>query len=176
MKKFLVVLVMLISLNIFSQKDFYFSYPRCEITGVFNGELIKRQSKNIKAGLDDFSHDFIAIVGFDDFDVKNKISGEDIQFHKTVMKIKGQIPLDDMRANNKQIQNYQAELEVIFPDVTITSLFNIEVQYFANGKEGFRVVRMRTKIPIDDSFKKLKGFEKTLFIDISYNIYKFKSY
>ena len=92
------------------------------------------------------------------------------------MKIKGQIPLDDMRGNNKQVQNYQAELDVIFPDLTITSLFNIEVQYFANGKEGFRVVRMRTEIPVDDTFEKLKGFEKTLFIDISYNIYKFKSY
>jgi len=176
MKKFLVVLAIFIGFNAFSQTGFYFSYAQCEIIGVFNGDLIKRQSKNVKAGLDDFTHDFIAIVGFDDFNVKNKITGEDIQFNETLMKIKGQIPLDDMRGNNKQVQNYQAELEIIFPDETITSLFNIEVQYFANGKEGFRVVRMRTEIPIDDSFEKLKGFEKTLFIDISYNINKFKTY
>ncbi len=176
MKKFLVVLVMFIGFNSFSQKGFYFSYAQCEIIGVFNGELIKRQSKNVKAGLDDFSQDFIALVGFEDFNVKNKITGEDIDFHEIIMKIKGQIPLDEMRGSNKQVQNYQAELEVIFPDITITSLFNIEIQYFANGKEGFRVVRMRTEIPIDESFEKLKGFEKTLFIDISYNINKFKSY
>ena len=176
MKKLLVVLAMLIGFNVFSQKDFYFSYPRCEIVGVFNGELVKRQSKNVKVGLDDFSHDFIAIVGFSEFDLKNKVSGEDVQFNDFVMKVKGQIPLDDMRVNTQQVQNYQAELEIFFPDTTITSLFNIEVQYFANDKEGFRVVRMRTEIPVDDSFEKLKGFEKTLFLDISYNIYKFKSY
>ncbi len=176
MKNFLIVLVIFIGLNAFSQTSFYFSYPRCEITGVLNGELIRHETKNVKAGLDDFSHDFIAVIGFNDFSVKNKITGEDINFNNFGMKIKGQIPLNDMRVNNKQVQNYTAELDVVFPNETITSIFNIEVQYFANGKEGFRVVRMKTEIPIDDTNEKLKDFEKTIFIDISYNIYKFKSY
>lgn len=176
MKKIILLFLVFFIINsVFSQKGFYFNYARCEITGVFNGELIKRESKNVRAGLDDFSQDFLAVVNFDDFRVKNKVTGEDLDFNQQLMKIKGQIPLDDMRSNTKQMQNYKMELEIIFPNQTINTLFNMEVQYFANG-EGFRVVRMRAEIEVPEENERLKGFEKTLFIDLTYHIYKLKSY
>jgi len=56
-------------------------------------------------------------------------------------------------------------------------LFNIEVQYFSHSSNGFRVVRMRAEIDTDElENEKLKDFEKKLFLDVSYNIYKLKDY
>ena len=176
MKKVLLVIVLFVGFFVNAQESFYFNYARCEIVGVFNGELIKRESKNVKAGLDNFSHDFVVVVNFNDFEIKNKITGENIDFEEYTMRIKGQIPLDEMRTNKKQVQNYQAELEVIFPEQTITALFDIEVQYFSNGG-GFRVVRMKTELDISEiNNEKLKDFEKKLFLEVSYNIYKLKDY
>jgi len=176
MRKVFLVFVLFIAVLVQAQENFYFNYARCEIMGVFNGELIKRESKSVRAGLDNFTHDFIAVVNFNDFEIKNKITGENIDFEKVVMQVKGQIPLDEMRDNNKQIQNYKAELEIVFPDETMTSLFDIEVQFFSNGG-GFRVVRMKTELDISAiNNEKLKDFENKLFIEISYNIYKLKDY
>jgi len=175
MKKIALIFTILVGLSSFSQTGF--SDAACEIESVYKGNLVKRESRNIQVGLDEFSQDFVAVINFDDFILKDNVTGKSIEFDEVIMKIKGQIPLKEMQANDKQAQNYQTELEIIFSDVvTMTSVFDIVVEYFETGNEGFRVVVMKTEIPIDDSFEKLKGFEKTLFIDISYNIYKFKSY
>ena len=101
MKKILLVIVLFVGLLVNAQESFYFNYARCEITGVFNGELVKSETKNVRAGLDDFFHDFVMVVGFNEFHLKNTITGEDINFEKYTMRIKGQIPLDDMRTNKK---------------------------------------------------------------------------
>ena len=177
MRLFLVSIFTIISLGLFAQQDFVFQYPRVEITGVFNGELVKRETKHVRIGLSKETGEFLVIMNFDDFKLQNKETGEIIDFPDESMKIHGDLDLKDMRENTNQFQTYKAELTIDFPSTTITSLFNVEIQYFKNQERGFSLVRMNTELDFEDlRAGGITGFEDTFYVTIIFQIYQIQDY
>ena len=177
MRLFLVSIFTIINLGLFAQQDFVFQYPRVEITGVFNGELVKRETKQVRIGLSKETGEFLVIMNFDDFKLQNKETGEIIDFPDESMKIHGDLDLKDMRENTNQFQTYKAELTIDFPGTTITSLFNVEIQYFKNQERGFSLVRMNTELDFEDlRAGGIIGFEDTFYVTIIFQIYQIQDY
>jgi len=177
MRLFLVSLFTIINLGLFAQKNFVFQYPRVEITGVFNGELVKRETKQVRIGLSKETGEFIVIMNFDDFKLQNKETGEVLDFPDESMKIHGYIDLNTMRDNKSQLQTYKTELTIDFPNVTITSLFDIEVQNFKNQDSGFSLVRMNTELNFEDlKAGGINGFENKFYVTIVFQVYEMQTY
>lgn len=167
-----------ITFGLFAQSGYVFQYPRAEIAGVFNGELVKRETKQVRIGLSKETGEFIVIMNFDDFKLQDKETGEILDFPDESMKIHGYLDMNNFRENTNQFQTYKAELTIDFPnDVNITSLFNIEVQYFKNQERGFSLVRMNSELNFEDlKAGGINGFEDKFFVTLIFQIYQSKDY
>ena len=177
MKKQLIILFTFISFTLFAQSGFVFQYPRVEITGVFNGELVKRETKKARIALSKETGEFVAVMNFDDFQLQNKETGEVLDFPDESMKIHGFIDLNEGRSNTNEFQNYKTELTIDFPDNTIHSLFNIEIQYFKNQERGFSLVRLTSELSFQDlQSGGINGFEDKFYITLTVQVYKIQNY
>ncbi len=167
----------LITFGLFAQQGFVFQYPRVEITGVFNGELVKRETKQVRIGLSKETGEFVVIMNFDDFKLQNKETGEILDFPDESMKIHGYLDLNTMRENSNQFQTYKAELTIDFPNNTITSLFDVEIQYFKNQDRGFSLVRMNSELNFEDlKAGGINGFEDKFFVTLIFQVYQSHNY
>jgi len=177
MRLFLISIFSVITIGLFAQQNFVFQYPRVEITGVFNGELVKRETKQVRIGLSKETGEFIVVMNFDDFKLQNKETGEVLDFPDESMKIHGYIDLNSVRDNNSQFQTYKAELTIDFPSTAITSLFDLEIQFFKNQDSGFSLVRMNTELNFEDlKAGGINGFEDKFYVTIIFQVYEMQTY
>ena len=177
MRIFLIGILTFITIGLFAQQNFVFQYPRVEITGVFNGELVKRETKQVRIGLSKETGEFLVVMNFDDFKLQNKETGKIIDFPDESMKIHGSIDLNSIRDNNSQFKTLKTELTIDFPNTTITSLFNVEVQNFKKQDSGFSLVRMNAELNFEDlKAGGINGFEDKFYITIIFQVYEMQTY
>lgn len=177
MKLLFISIFTFITLGMFAQEGYIFQYPRAEFTAVFNGDLVKRETKQVRIGLSKETGEFVVFMNFDDFKLQNKETGEIVDFPDNSMKIHGYLDMNNFSENTNQFQNYKAELTIDLPAGTITTLFNIEIQYFKNQERGFSLVRMNTEL----NFEELRaggihGFEDSFFYTLTFQIYRTQNY
>jgi len=177
MKLFIISIFTFITLGLFAQEGYMFQYPTAGFTAVFNGDLVKRETKQVRIGLSKETGEFIVLMNFDDFKLQNKETGELIDFPDNSMKIHGYLDMNNFSENTNQFQNYKAELTIDFPSGTVTSLFNIEIQYFKNQERGFSLVRMNSELNfLDLKGGGINGFEDTFFYTLTFQVYQSKNY
>ena len=174
MKTLLLTTLLLSITTIFSQENLLVQSPACYINGVLNGEKATWESENVKIGINKSTADFTSIINFDEFKIQNKLTGEQIKFEDNIMKIYGQIPLNDMLANIKTQQTYKADFTVEFGDNTSQTVFTINITYVSKH---YRAVSIYGEVSFSD-FNKTPpdNFEEDLSIEMRFQLYKYEGY
>lgn len=162
MKKFLIVIAVLISSGSYAQitKMVLVKDQTFQMNGVQHGQPVEKVTKVFGLTINYDTGELNGVVNLIELDLLNKNVEPAADPEMDALKIKGFLPVEQIRYNQLEQAQYKVELELIIKEHVVPVLFNFDIIYVKNTQKKFHNVRAVANVNLEDfKINDMNGFE-----------------